>query len=1828
MTTSALLRKESKKETKAWWRGLVYWFGYAKVLELFDSRVAEARQSKKKNGPLSYTIYLFFYIIANRNLKKAKIPKEKKQSPQSLLYSKIIKSIDVFSKENSFERIVKITNKISPDLLIDKHNKDKSLILKILLSRADALWKVYDFEASYILLQKMCRIRPKSTLILKELIFLLLQSDEPKYIQSGLNYLETYRRIGLPPMLVDKYKLIEADARIRLYQADKARAILQTLLAHSQSENDASLLMANTHRDDYLIQLKWVNQYLSRFKLAPIKLNHKVSSFTLDNIARDQSFSKGNYLDGPLVSVVMTSYNAEAYIESALNSLLDQSYKNIEIIIVDNFSSDQTAAVIERMAREHSQIRLIKSTKKNEGYIAKITGIQSSVGELVTFHRADDWSHPEKLELQVDILLKNPELICSRSGLIRYNEKCLFNFKPRAAIAGNSAECMLHPSFSSLMFWREKVQSKVGLIDGSLVRSDSELYSKISEVFGRAAVIHLNLPLMIARQHKLSLTSSKLTNQNPQNIYYCKLLKTIEILFKESRYDRIIQHTNKISPNLLIGRRNLNKNLILKIFLFRASALWRVNNFQTSYSLLQNLHTLCPQNLQIVKELFVLLLQSEEPKYIQAGLEFLQIYRKSGDASSMADKYLLIEADALFRLNEVEKSRILLDALLSQKQSKHDATLLMANTYQDNPQSQIFWVNQYLTHFNLEPLKLNFLDKRFDFNNISRAETFSDLEFLNGPLVSIVLTSFNAEEYIEAALKSLINQSYKNIEIVVVDNCSTDQTVAVIERIASEYPNIRLIKSIEKNYAYIAKNIGIQNCSGELVTYHKADDWSHPEKIKLQVEALLRDPELVASRSGLVRFTRNGLFYLKPRAAITNSVEDSILLRPNFSSLMFWREKVTSKIGFFDGTRGGADSEYYSRILANFGRASVVNLNQPLMFARQQENSLNLSRFMVQNTQRVFCQDLIETIDLLFKDNRYERIVHITENISFSSLIDENIEDKNLFLRIMLLRARALWRSNNFTSSYNLLQKLYELRPLNSQIIRELVILLLQSDDTEYIQTGLEYLEIYKNQGLPPLFADKYQLIEADALIRLNKVNSARTILKSLLSQKQSELDATLLLANAYRDNQEAHLKWVNQYLRQFKLESIKLNQADYGFTLDNIGRDESLSNRQFFDGPLVSIVMTSFNAEAYIETALRSLLEQNYKNIEIIIVDDFSSDQTISVIENIASKHSQIKLIKCHKNNGTYIAKNIGIQNSKGELVTCHDADDWSHPEKIKLQVDVLLKNPELVGSRSNLVRFTDNRLFHLRPRVAVASSSSEKCLLHPNFSSLMFWREKVISKVGYFDCVRVGADSEYYSRILAIFGRVSVINLNLPLMFARLHQASLTSSQLIGSGSAGLSKPRRDYHRSFKNWHESRKPLLLPFPLHDLSDFYRPITVRSKSMPSEDYVCNKKMNYDYDVIVASDFRLPGGSSFSNAQEIIAQHRAGYSTGLLQINSSKFNSDYPLNKTIQECLDRKQGELIDIEHLEKAISCKLLIIRCPEVIEKMSDLVNKIMPKQVAVLVNQSPEDATQQIIYYDPEKLNWILQETFQVEPIWHPVGPLVRKVMAKYENVLSLSSNDWFNIIDFEAWKYIRGGYVSDRPVIGRISGPDRLKWPCELDLNLIYPFSEASGIDVRVLGDIDTPMEILGSIPSHWKCYGYGEISARNFLRQIDFYVYFHHPNMIESFGRSIIEAMASGALVILPQHFSELFGNAAIYAEPKNVLKTISDFYSNWDAYEDQIERGYQFVQQNCSPKNHLKKIESYLNDLKDYNLTALSLDNISMPTLEAASRVNNEARIL
>lgn len=146
-------------------------------------------------------------------------------------------------------------------------------------------------------------------------------------------------------------------------------------------------------------------------------------------------------------------------------------------------------------------------------------------------------------------------------------------------------------------------------------------------------------------------------------------------------------------------------------------------------------------------------------------------------------------------------------------------------------------------------------------------------------LVSIITPSFNSSNFIKKTIESVINQSYNNWELIIVDDCSIDKSREVIKSCIKEDARIKLI-CLEKNSgAAVARNTGIENANGRFIAFLDSDDTWHPKKLEKQIKFML-DNQYYFTYTGYHKVDENGIFIKSTK--IPKIINYNKLLKTNY----------------------------------------------------------------------------------------------------------------------------------------------------------------------------------------------------------------------------------------------------------------------------------------------------------------------------------------------------------------------------------------------------------------------------------------------------------------------------------------------------------------------------------------------------------------------------------------------------------------------------------------------------------------------------------------------------------------------------------------------------------------------------------------------------------------------------------------------------------------------------------------------------------------------------------------------------------------------------------
>jgi len=186
---------------------------------------------------------------------------------------------------------------------------------------------------------------------------------------------------------------------------------------------------------------------------------------------------------------------------------------------------------------------------------------------------------------------------------------------------------------------------------------------------------------------------------------------------------------------------------------------------------------------------------------------------------------------------------------------------------------------------------------------------------------------------------------------------------------------------------------------------------------------------------------------------------------------------------------------------------------------------------------------------------------------------------------------------------------------------------------------------------------------------------------------------------------------------------------------------------------PKVSVLMATWNRAAYIGQAIQSVLEQTFKDWELIVVDDGSTDNTPSVVAGWMKKDKRIKYVKLSHIGRIAIVSNAGLRETSGEYIAILDDDDWwPDKEKLKKQIDFLDKNKDYVGCGGGFIVVDGEGKKKSRILKPESDGSIRKTALcaNPVANSSTVFRKSAAAKIGFYDeTMTQFADWDFWLRI-----------------------------------------------------------------------------------------------------------------------------------------------------------------------------------------------------------------------------------------------------------------------------------------------------------------------------------------------------------------------------------------------------------------------------------------------------------------------------------------------
>lgn len=710
-------------------------------------------------------------------------------------------------------------------------------------------------------------------------------------------------------------------------------------------------------------------------------------------------------------------------------------------------------------------------------------------------------------------------------------------------------------------------------------------------------------------------------------------------------------------------------------------------------------------------------------------------------------------------------------------------------------------------------------------------------------------------------------------------------------------------------------------------------------------------------------------------------------------------------------------------------------------------------------------------------------------------------------------------------------------------------------------------------QAQAPDFAAqrKLRVLHADAALRSGRLAEAVKVIAAQRAAAPTGPDHALLAANLHLARHRAgeidaakaaalRLGEVNRLLAQGGLAPIGLAPGAATLAIDTLHAEApALTDARL---PRISVLMAAYNAEAHLGMAIRCMLAQSWRNLELVLVDDCSTDGTWRVMQDFAARDPRVRVFANERNMGAYLSRNRALGLATGEFVTVHDSDDWSHPQMLERQMRPLLAGGPARACFSMMARVTPDLHFAVRPTRRMAD------IVHRSHPSLLMARRH-LEELGQWDGVRANADAELVGRATLRWGKEALVNVlpQLPLSFFLIRPESLTEQADIGLLSQAFGA-RHEYERQAEFMRAGATARLAP-----RTGRKTPFACPESLLPP-----HLRREPAYDLVLVSDLSLGGAVAAANLACLDAALARGTRVGLFHWP----RGDLPLRAGIQPAYrERNQAEGLDILTWEQELRAGLVILHHPPILRHRLDRFPRIRAEAAGILVDVLPAGASEGAAgLYDPPAAEALFATLFGRPPVWIPACPEIRRRMAGVLGFTRIAPRDWLHALARLPAGPPRRAGGQRPPVIGRAAPDHWSSWPASV-AEMDAAFGAGAALQARFLGGAQAARQLRGEgpgrWPANWEALAAEAMPLAEFLDGIDMLVDFPHPDGIADVAWTVVEAMARGLPVILPHRFAGLFGPAALYREPREVVATVRRLWASPADYDAQGARGREFV---------------------------------------------------
>lgn len=568
-------------------------------------------------------------------------------------------------------------------------------------------------------------------------------------------------------------------------------------------------------------------------------------------------------------------------------------------------------------------------------------------------------------------------------------------------------------------------------------------------------------------------------------------------------------------------------------------------------------------------------------------------------------------------------------------------------------------------------------------------------------LVSILMPVYNSYDHVrsegknllEIALKSILNQSYTNFELIILDNQSTDETPTICRRYAKKDKRVKYIRDTKKRYPEGAITHLAAFAAGNYCTIANDDDAWDSHYISTLVSYLQKhdDVDLCYTNGQYIDIKGHKLNQLVPGNKYVYSARNCGYA--NFIKYLYLRNNIPIDYGVyrteafrdtlpyhpFDNLKANVDNLFIMKFFLRNHRLHFINQN--LFYYRKKERALDPSKVSDM-------PPLTHPIDIwnyygIHQINLYREIV---------KLIDKNVP--NEFYRTFAY-IQALTSCVN--AAVNLLSWIKDDVADNS------------NDKKKFFMA----MASWKYRVHPPL-SPVYERVQFDSSIELSGQSPIINNEVANLKKDLTAFKSIIKKLNYQNDNQYSELR--KKFLRLIENETDKVSAMSQKIRVNNRAskiltafpkKIASLNKR-----PKISVLVASYNLNKFLKPTLYSILNQRYDDYEIIVIDGGSTDGSVRELRRLNKMFSQLRFTS-EKDNGYTDALWKGIRLARGEyIMQCAVSDAYANPDWLAICAKTLdtYKHVSLVWGFPQYI-YEQNRIGRISyPEFHTKAAPSEK--------------------------------------------------------------------------------------------------------------------------------------------------------------------------------------------------------------------------------------------------------------------------------------------------------------------------------------------------------------------------------------------------------------------------------------------------------------------------------------------------------------------------------------